>query len=1270
MSEDAEQLKAFQEFLVEQQRWASLFVSVQEISDELPSLVRQLSKYSFAEAVPLIAGLLTLRRYQSQCLRLEVLVLLAATHCSGKKRVGVSQLAKWFTEIGKSRCASGEDAAEDLFVSLVHGSAGDYRIVEGLWESAGFYTQRFLDIVQSMPERGELLKIRRSTIALLRVSDLVCEKARLRRYQIGSDKNHNRLKLEKLPSLSKLSDRVRISGKELASIGVSLQDLSPFLLDTSNRARFLNQRVGESELDRYPMFEDEKSGIVVALPTAISGAFRDFVIETLIKLGQADRLTNNLATLYSELFYNTSLLGGPIRRLVEWNSIGPHKISQFELEIDHGYYVTFHLFLPSITSHFPGGLKNIYRDEGGVITTAVQESIDETMQRLGKNKGFKEGLVLIVSCGWGKGIATEQLEVDHPSWRTLVLSAPDLITASSLKEMNPTYFWKLQDAVEAAELGGVFVRNVNGLLNLIGWVRDNDGHIVPHSELEGTISPQHPLDLVIPLNLLRNVRASVHDARDTHSAQSPDGAWHQVQRISPNPIFQDEGLRRMYASIDDANSGKLTSLYEHELTVWHTISTPNLTDRSLIHRLWEMVNQWLYRTAVFVESSIELSEKVSIHIFVEFLDFDPPSTPEKHVPNEEELQAKLKISQIEGKTTSYKLVVQIGFLAGFANPENIGERLITQHIYKIIHEHVNQQTLSLRSETVARQIMKNSTARSFHILHAHSYVDFVRDTLPTDLITINELDDAAAKIGLVKAIDSGNEKTRKVTGKADCSKLLNDVVDSLIADLRKSLSAFNRETTLCRLIENHEKAGAEEEHWQRTSAALIGLYGNTPELRETSAEQISRFAGASITSRILIEIALCECPLNDGADISGIELSKLVAKAALLIRLGGLSDAIHFNALPPELTISPLGDILFKDNFGEFVVQPLLVRAISDGFVKSADRFSKYYAEPSTKNNIKDDVDSSFWDIWNLETGFTLDEAREIIDAIENYGIENNTLHIQMSKNEFFQKTKTVKRQAVASFLEQFTLRTRPNWAKPPDGFELKEIYPWKYGRRLSYVARSILEIDNNANPTLIVAPTALRRGFRYLFDGAYYGKLPQHFFSTAQMKNTWWGQAGSGHQFNLDVEQFLQENGWQVRSNIELPELLQTKLEKDYGDIDVLAWQSDTGTVLVIECKDLSLARNYSEIASLLSEYQGVQGNGKSDSLGKHLSRFSIVVENSSKVEEFLKLSKSHFVSCLVCRGPVPMQYASIEALSGTYVGNIEEVVATVTESIPNDSD
>ena len=141
MSDDRTDIdvNALEEMFSVRMRWATLNVTIQEIADDNKTLVRELKRYDPKTAVPLLSALLTLPKYQSQCTRIEILVALAVAHCEGHKKAKIEDISRWFTRIEKSLCVIGEDPAEDVFVSLAHDQNGNYRILEGVWESAGFY---------------------------------------------------------------------------------------------------------------------------------------------------------------------------------------------------------------------------------------------------------------------------------------------------------------------------------------------------------------------------------------------------------------------------------------------------------------------------------------------------------------------------------------------------------------------------------------------------------------------------------------------------------------------------------------------------------------------------------------------------------------------------------------------------------------------------------------------------------------------------------------------------------------------------------------------------------------------------------------------------------------------------------------------------------------------------------------------------------------------------------------------------------------------------
>src|SRR5690606_28886190 len=104
-------------------------------------------------------------------------------------------------------------------------------------------------------------------------------------------------------------------------------------------------------------------------------------------------------------------------------------------------------------------------------------------------------------------------------------------------------------------------------------------------------------------------------------------------------------------------------------------------------------------------------------------------------------------------------------------------------------------------------------------------------------------------------------------------------------------------------------------------------------------------------------------------------------------------------------------------------------------------------------------------------------------ETIENQGIEVNSAVFPVKLSEFLQLTSVsgISDDVASAFLDRFALSSRPRWDAPPQGFRMKDIYPWRFGRSLSVVARPILKLDSGDDPLLLIAPNNLHRGVAYV---------------------------------------------------------------------------------------------------------------------------------------------------------------------------------------------
>lgn len=1239
----------------EHMRWAFLQFSLRDLAEALPDLVDEISRFEPTRTVALLAGLLTEPDYQSTTLRVELLIGLALTYACGTEQPDWDDAVRWFSVIGDSPASSGEDPSEDVFVTLVANNCEDFLVLEGLWESAGFYTQCVLELVQQMPGTALYEELRTEVRALLVVSDIVCKRAGLTRYQTGSDLARAELDPRTLPPLHQLQQRVSITFDDLASRGVSIEHLQAFVFSMMQRETLADQELGLSDLDRRPLMQS-KEGIIVVLPTAVSTAMRDHVIEFIVGSRQTGNFDSNYSRLLGIRIEETRLFGSESGCKLRWQLAGPDRISSAIFPFDHGYHIVLHFLLPSISVHVDGRFKHpIQASE--VLVQALDYAIGSTTEQVEGTDDFRAGLHIIVLCGWGKGMGFSMPRNERPCWQYESIALPDLIRLSNIDSMSVARFWRLQDAVTGLRDAGVELSNINGVLNLIGWVEYNNGHLVPHADIgDGRYSPDRPLVIHPPLNLLRDVRAKVDQTTDVHIGTDVHGKAHRLQRVETLALFPNASDRRVYACVDCVTKGKLIATVEGSPTVWVRIEAPNLTSRDQIFQLWTMLGSWCGRIVNALEMSRPWAE--SVELTFRFEDTQEEVDDIKSVPP---ANPNALILYERTARSSATLHIGTGFMHAFRIPSNVAEHALVKAALRSI---LTIRGVSNPNDVIAElvpAIVPNDTGRHFHVMHAHEFTDFIRFSLPSEALSIDDIDSARLRLGLGWSVHDG---ANDIEGVGACCSLLNRLVDKRVESVLAKLRELDRASLIRRLLVNHEAGNATEIHWKRTSAAVLGLHGDSEATRASVVEHLSRAAGAQVTSRVLIEMALCSAPAQQGRSPANIEIEFLLAEVALIIHLGGLSDGIHYGALEPHLRVSPLGDILLEDSFGREVVEPILSAAIGNGYVRSAQNLRRYYSKPQAIESTNHLFESAFIDAWDAEMGFTIDDGRRMLDALENKAIYQRKPVMTLRRSQLVALLASSSNVGTSeSFVDRFTLMPRDNWNLPPDGFKKQEVYPWRFGRRLSVVTRPLLQIDSTDDPLYMVSPTLVRSGFHYLLRGAHAGTLNQEFFNSKAMRDTWWGKAHEGHTFNAEVAQRLREAGWNANENIELPAILQRKLDRDYGDVDVLAWRDGDERVLVIECKDLTLRRNYSEIAALLSDYRGELKGGKPDKLLLHLNRVEYLQQDSLALGRHTGIASPKIQSCLVVSGLVPMQLVTVPALQETFVGDVNALLAKIDE-------
>jgi hypothetical protein len=398
----------------------------------------------------------------------------------------------------------------------------------------------------------------------------------------------------------------------------------------------------------------------------------------------------------------------------------------------------------------------------------------------------------------------------------------------------------------------------------------------------------------------------------------------------------------------------------------------------------------------------------------------------------------------------------------------------------------------------------------------------------------------------------------------------------------------------------------------------------------------------------LLESAICEAASSGGRPPGKLDISRLMAKIMIAHYWGGYSDAIHWGAADPYLRITPLGDVHFDHSFVDTVYEPF-GRTGSERQVRDAiDHYAERYPSTREASGDRAGIEPEFVAAWKHEYGFSLEDLGRFVETLQEVCLEDRSVIAVMPSSRIaalIRDAAGVTDVAAADILRRFTLPRRPAWRIATDGFVGKDWYPWRFRRRLSVLRRPFLQLDSYNDPSLAFAPGLVHEAFTLTLATLHRGEIPDAQMESREMRR-WLGGRNHRHRlaFNSDVAERLRELGWEARHEMNVTELVGKSLDRNYGDVDVVAWRPNSGRVLMIECKDVQYHKTLGEVAEQLQDFRGVVGSdGKPDLMKKHLDRVEVLRHHEAAIAKTLRLAELVQIEAhIVFKNPVPMRFVS----------------------------
>jgi hypothetical protein len=1213
-----------------------------QLATTLQGLVKDLRPYDRLSCLTAIAALSMVAENRNRIERLDCLLHLVAIHSRGERKVTTKALDDWLNhDLRRSLLAQREDPAEDVAVGNIMTPSGNRRIFTGNWSNPDSYAQDVLDALAGAPDSVNSLKA--ECDSALKISDLLATRMG---YPRLTGKPETELFPVWLPpsdeELWTFSRQAIVHSDELAGLEIESDSVKPFCCTLEEFcAQASKTIVGATRRKPFITCED---GLIVVNPTAIAMAVVSYVFAALRDRGllsglekslgrvQGKRTLQQCADGVARSDFLTSLLRGeqlPPPRYVSQTAFRFDKNKYLHLLFLHDDVQEIAVSGPSSNWHPP------FRDSFG-------DFIRATSNKFLVEGGCVGGLTLIVMGGVWRGCAIAMPRTLPRGCGIQFWSSADIDRLMANQRRWKLLLWKLSlQRTLLAELG--ISVDTSSDANLYAMWTHHDYRLIPRDDDTDSVT-----DVGYGPEFIFQMRQEDRSGIDDHCVYRPDRrSWERVRKLNSRSHFKEDSERKTYGALFRVTPDVLEGVVETMRRAWWVDCTSAVSDlarRHMIYNVWETAVNWIDRVGPELDNFVpELgSQNVILNLDVSEIVSHEDWTADgmKGVQTVDSMPF-----DVSGQIVSIRL--PIAFVAMGYSPKNDAERLLVKTLVDGVLALARVPDRETRSAEIHRALNLSDDDRFMHLFLAKDARDYLQefDYEPPEFLNAEELASGAIQI----AQEAGLDAPSKSIDVESSNRALNQIVHAYWTRIKASLSEIDRTDLITACIANQERLLRDFDRWQRTSRAVLSLHKDASDVLKTSQALKAKRDRTQITHRIMIEMAVCTCPVAGGRPATQADIDYMGSQILLLIATAAHSDAIRTRCADPAMKIWRLGDFTLGDDFMD-VMHPYLASHFEKSHMAEVERYADLFM--ARKEGTLTDTEvfgQEFVESFHGEFGISpgrLAELASILaeDAISQGKIvvvrETDSLSFMLAKAGFSQVE-------IDGIWKSFVLKPRDRWDLAEKPFRNKDWFPWRYRRRLSLMARPIVNLGDGR---VIYAPGFCEDSFRHSVMECFQGAFETEYFDTQRMRQLVGAvNARRGLEFNRAVGDLFRAEGWSVRLEVKMKELNAPRKEAA-GDVDVLAWKSSI--VCVCECKELLFARTLSEVADQLARFRGVPG----DDLDKHLRRSSFLNAHTQGIQKITRIDNPQIVPLFVTSKIVPMQFARTFA---TQVVSADQVTA-----------
>ena len=480
--------------------------------------------------------------------------------------------------------------------------------------------------------------------------------------------------------------------------------------------------------------------------------------------------------------------------------------------------------------------------------------------------------------------------------------------------------------------------------------------------------------------------------------------------------------------------------------------------------------------------------------------------------------------------------------------------------------------------------------------------------------------------------------------------VLKTAAEAVWRRIETHLSLFERGSVVEGAIANLEAIETDRWQWQRTAASTLAVRDDKQAVVGSAVSRQRLQDHAVLASRVLIEMAVCVAPFGVGRVFGSMDLDYLLAQIALLVELGARDDACHYGVSYPDLRVTTAKALEFGEpaavDIQGYFLNHAKARFAADAASRRKDRRGHSLV-------VSDEFGSAFLQ----EFGLSVEAYARLAQWMTDVAARRRRVSVRATRDQVLVRLAELNVAEPAGALGALTLAPRREWNEEASAkAQPRDWYPWRYGRRLSILRRPLVQLTTEANPVMLLYPAGVERLFQYAWE-ALSGHLPATLFDSREMRALI-GRAANrlGHDLNDQVAAKFRTLGWKVM--LEKP-MTAFGGEAALGDIDVLAWNSQSGAVWIIECKRLRSDRTLGEIGERLRDFAKEEHNGKMTSLGRHARRVRFLRANPNVLlaTTGIRAPALRLRSALLTDGSTPLQYSEAVRKAVDVVADVDDI-------------